>query len=129
MSSDPFSMLWRRREPALYYRKPTSGHSTRTRTRNSNSKLELETRTRNSTIILYRGNHDREQWQPMQHSQLRQHGEFRHVSVSERSVITAVWSESSCAFPKNGTATGSRWSARAMATNGETKALISPPPR
>ena len=72
---------------------------------------------------------DREQWQPIQHSQLRQHGEFRHVSASERSVITAVWSESSCAFPKNGTATGSRWSARAMATNGETKALISPPPR
>ena len=71
---------------------------------------------------------DREQWQPIQHSQLRQHGEFRHVSVSERSVITAVWSESSCAFPKNGTATGSRWSTRAM-TNGETKVLISPPPR
>ena len=46
--------------------------------------------------------------QPIQHSQLRQHGEFRHVSVSERSVITAVWSESLCAFPKNGTATGSR---------------------
>ena len=50
---------------------------------------------------------DREQWQPIQHSQLRQHGEFRHVSVSERSAITAVWSESSCAFPKNGTARGS----------------------
>ena len=62
--------------------------------------------SRNLQYVTYmpRGNQcqprsvDREQWQPIQHSQLRQHGEFRHVSVSERSVITAVWSESSCAF-------------------------------
>ena len=60
----------------------------------------------------------------LQHSQLSQHGEFWHVSVT--TAITAVWSESSYAFPKNGTATGSRWSARVMAANGETK---SPPPR
>ena len=37
-----------------------------------------------------RGNHDREQWRQkedktlLQHSQLSQHGEFGHVSVSER---------------------------------------------
>ena len=49
----------------------------------------------------------------LQHSQLSQHGEFRHVSVT--TAITAVWSESSRAFPKNGTATGSR---RERSSNG-----------
>ena len=52
---------------------------------------------------------DREQWQPIQHSQLRQHGEFRHVSVSERSVITAVWSESSCACHRKSNRALEQW--------------------
>ena len=65
----------------------------------------------------------------LQHSQLRQHGEFRHVSVSERQRSRPCGQNLRVPFLTNGTATGSRWSTRAMAANGETKALISPPPR
>ena len=43
--------------------------------------------------------------------------------------ITAVWSESSCAFPKDGTATGSRRERSSNGGHGETKALVSPAPR
>ena len=39
-----------------------------------------------------------------------------------------MWSESSCAFPKNGTATGSRRERSSNGGHGETKALISSPP-
>ena len=61
----------------------------------------------------------------LQHSQLNQHGEFQHVSVSERQ-RSRPCGQNLCV--KNGTATGSRWSARAMVANSETKVLISPRP-
>ena len=64
----------------------------------------------------------------LQHSQLSQHGEFRHVSVSER-VITAMWSESLWGLRKTVLATNVEESDRAMAADGTTKALASPPPR
>ena len=68
---------------------------------------------------------DREQWRPKGRqdiitalSQLSQHGEFRHVSVSERQRSRQCGQnlrESSCAFPKGCTATGSR---RERSSNG-----------
>ena len=59
-----------------------------------------------------------------QHSQLSQHGEFLACKRQLTTAITAVWSESSCAFPKNGTATGSRGeSARAMVATARQKRL------
>ena len=79
-----------------------------------------------------RGSVDRDQWRP-KGRQDSSHNLASMVSYAckrqFKTAITAVWSESSCAFPKNCTATGSRWSAQAMAANGETKVLISPPPR
>ena len=64
----------------------------------------------------------------LQHSQLSQHGEFgmqASVNDSDHGRVVRIF----VCLPKYGTATGSRWSARAMAANSETKALISPPPR
>ena len=62
----------------------------------------------------------------LQRSQLCQHGEVWHVCVSEQQRPRPY---SQCAFPKNGTATGSRRERLSNGVHGETKALISPPPR
>ena len=51
----------------------------------------------------------------LQHSQLSQHGEFWHVSVSERQRSRPCGQNLRVHFPKNGTATGSR---RERSSNG-----------
>ena len=61
----------------------------------------------------------------LQRSQPCHNGEFRHVRISARQ-RSLSWTESSWAFPENDT---TRSYARAMADNGETKGLITPPPR
>ena len=60
---------------------------------------------------------DREDKKLTQRSQLRQHGEFWHVSVSERQKLRVPF----------GTATGSRRERSTNDVHGETKAVISPP--
>ena len=64
-----------------------------------------------------------------QHSQLSQHGEFWHVSVSERQRSRPCGQNLRVPFQRTVLPPEVEESARAMAANGETKAFISPPPR
>ena len=65
----------------------------------------------------------------LQHSQLSQHGEFWHVSVSERQRSRPCGQSLRVPFERTVLPPEVEESARAMAANGETKAFISPPPR
>ena len=65
----------------------------------------------------------------LQHSQLSQHGEFRHVSVSERQRSRPCGQNLRVPFPRAVLTPEVEESARAMVTDGETKAFISLPPR
>ena len=72
----------------------------------------------------------------LQRSQLREHGEFRHVLgnghggvVSERQRSWPCGQNLSVPFLRTVLPPIVKESARAMVTNGETKALIYPPPR
>ena len=65
----------------------------------------------------------------LQHSQLSQHGEFWHVSVSERQRSRPCGQNLRVPFQRTVLPPEVEESARAMAANGETKAFISPPPR
>ena len=85
-----------------------------------------------------RGNHaqsiatngdQREDKKLLQHSQLSQRGEFRHVSVSERQRSHLCGQNLCGAFERAVLATNFEESDRAMAADGTTKALVSPPPR
>ena len=62
----------------------------------------------------------------LQHSQLCQHGEFWHVSVSEQQRLQPCGQNLRVPFVKMVLPPEVEESARAMAANGETKALISP---
>ena len=65
----------------------------------------------------------------LQHSQLSQHGEFRRVSVSERQRSGSCGQNLHVPFLRTVLPQEVEENARAMAADGETKALISPPPR
>ena len=65
----------------------------------------------------------------LQHSQLSQHGEFWHVSVSERQRSRPCGQNLRVPFQRTVLPPEVEESARAMAANGETKAFISLPPR
>ena len=65
----------------------------------------------------------------LQHSQLSQHGEFWHVSVSERQRSRPCGQNLRVPFLRTVLPPEVEESARAMAANGETKALISLPPK
>ena len=65
----------------------------------------------------------------LQHSQLSQHGEFRHVSVSERQRSRPCGQNLRVPFLRTALPPEVEESTRAMAANGETKAFISLPPR
>ena len=71
----------------------------------------------------------REDKKLLQPSQLRQHGEFRHVSVSERQRSWPCGQDFCGPFVRAMQATEIEESAWAMAADGMTKALVSPPPR
>ena len=79
-----------------------------------------------------RGSVDREQWRPkgrQEHSQLSQHGELWHASVSERQQSRPCGQNLRVAFLRTVLPPEVEESARAMAANGEIKALISLSPR
>ena len=61
----------------------------------------------------------------LQRSQLRQHGEFCHVSVSERERSRPCGQNLCVPFPRAVLPPEVEESARAMVANGETKAFIS----
>ena len=65
----------------------------------------------------------------LQHSQLSHHGECRYISVSERQRSRPCGQNLRVPFLRTVLPPEVEESARAMAANGETKALISPPPR
>ena len=65
----------------------------------------------------------------LQRSQLSQHGEFRHVSVSERQRSQPCGQNLRVPFLRTVLPPEVEESARAMAANGETKAFISLPPK
>ena len=65
----------------------------------------------------------------LQHSQVSQHGEFRHVSVSERQRSRPCGQNLRVPFLRTVLPPEVEESARAMVANGERKALISQPPR
>ena len=75
------------------------------------------------------------QWRPredknlLQRSQLSQHGEFWHVSVSKQQRSHLSGQNLCGAFVRAVLAKNFEESNRAMAANGTTKALVSPPPR
>ena len=71
----------------------------------------------------------REDKKLLQRSQLRQHGEFRHVSVSERQQSHLCGQNICGTFVRAGLATNFEESDTAMAADGTTKTLVSPPPR
>ena len=64
----------------------------------------------------------------LQHSQLSQHGEFWYISVSERQRSRPCGQNLRVPFLRTVLTPQVEESARAMAANSETKALISPPP-
>ena len=71
----------------------------------------------------------REDTKLLQHLQLCQHGQFWHVSVSERQRLRLCGtSEPLWGLRKTVLATNVEESDRAMAANSTTKVLISPPP-
>ena len=65
----------------------------------------------------------------LQHSQLSQHGEFWHVSISEPQRSRPCGQNLRVPFQRTVLPPDVEESARAMAANGETKAFISSPPR
>ena len=65
----------------------------------------------------------------LQHSQLRQHGKFRHVSVSERQRSHLYGQNLFGAFVRAVLAMKFEESDQAMAADGTTKALVSPSQR
>ena len=65
----------------------------------------------------------------LQQSQLSQHGEFWHVSVSEQQRSWLCGQNLRGPFVRAVLATKLEESARAMAADGTTKVLVSPPPR
>ena len=65
----------------------------------------------------------------LQRSQVRQHGEFQHVSISERQRSHLCGQNLCGAFVRAVLAMNFEESDRAMAADGTTKALVSPPPR
>ena len=65
----------------------------------------------------------------LQRSQLRQHGEFWHVSVSERQRSRPCGQNLRVPLLRTVLPPEVEESARAMVANGETKAFISLPPR
>ena len=65
----------------------------------------------------------------LQHSQLSQHGEFCHVSVSERQRLWPCGQNLRVPFPRAVLPLEVEESTRAMVANSETKAFISLPPR
>ena len=65
----------------------------------------------------------------LQHSQLSQHGEFWHVSVSEPQRSRPCGQNLRVPFQRTVLPPEVEESARAMAANGETKEFISSPPR
>ena len=65
----------------------------------------------------------------LQHSQLSQQGEFRHVSVSKRQRSRPCGKNLCEAFVRLYWQPTSKRAMQAMAADGTTKALVSPPPR
>ena len=65
----------------------------------------------------------------LQRSQLRQHGEFWHVSVSERQRSRPCGQNLRVPFLRTVLPPEVEENARAMVANGETKVFISLPPR
>ena len=65
----------------------------------------------------------------LQHLQLRKHGEFRYVSISERQRSQPCGQNLRVPFPRMVLPPEVEESARAMAADGRTKAFISPLPR
>ena len=115
-------------------RTPGSRVATPVATRHSEAKycnsFQLTHRPRGNDAQSIASNGDQKENKTLlQHAQLSQHGEFRHVNVSERQRSHLCGQNLCGAFVRAVLATNFEESDRAMAADGTTKALVSPPPR
>ena len=121
----------------IYYRgnhTPGSRVATPVATRRSEAKycnsFQLTHRPRGNHAQSIASNGDQKDDKTLlQHSQLSQHGEFWHVSVSERQRSRPCGQNLRVPFQRTVLPPEVEESARAMAANGETKAFVSLPPR
>ena len=115
-------------------RTPGSRVATPVATRHSEAKycnsFQLTHRPRgNHALSIASNGYQKEDKTLLQHAQVSQHGEFRHVNVSERQRSHLCGQNLCGAFVRAVLATNFEESDRAMAADGTTKALVSPPPR